>query len=118
MNHVVEKAVVVQHVLLVLRRDGDFVRHAPADDGRMIVVLLNQFLHLADGVRAAVGHVLADVGDFRPDNQAVAVAEVVEILVVLVVRQPQRRRADFADERHILVVHLARDCVAVPLRSW
>ena len=78
----------------------------------MIVVLLNQFLHLADGVRAAVGHVLADVGDFRPDNQAVAVAEVVEILVVLVVRQPQRRRANFADERHILVVHLARDRVA------
>ena len=112
MNHVVEKAVVVQHVLLFLRRDGDFVRHAPADDGRMIVVLLNQLFHLADGVRAAVGHVLADVGDFRPDNQAVAVAEVVEILVVLVVRQPQRRRADFADERHVLVVHLARDRVA------
>ena len=78
----------------------------------MIVVLLNQLFHLADGVFPTVGHMLADVRDFRPDDHAVFVAQIIEILIVLIVRQTDGVAAQLTDERHVLVVHLAGDGVA------
>ena len=111
-NEVVEDMVIVEHVLLVLGRDGNLVGNAPADDARMIVVLLNQLLHLADGVFPTVGHMLADVRNLRPDDHAVFVAQIIEILVVLIVRQTDGVAAQLADECHVLVVHLAGDGVA------
>ena len=115
MAEVVQHMMVVQHIAVVLRRDRDLVRDAPADDAGVVVVLDDQFLHLRDGVLAPVGHVLGDIGDLGPDDHARLIAEVVEILIVLVVRQPDRVRAQLLDELHILVVHLAGDGVAQTL---
>ena len=55
---------------------------------------------------------LGNIGDLRPDHHAVLVTEVVEILVVLVVGQPDGVRTQLPDEGHILVVHRAGDGVA------
>ena len=46
MDQVIQDVVVVQHVLLLLGGDGDLVGHAPADDAGVVVVLLNELLHL------------------------------------------------------------------------
>ena len=108
----VELVVVVQHIRLVLGGDGDLVGHAPADDGGVVVVLVNQLFHLADGVFPAIGQVLGDIGDLRPDHHAVLVAQVIEILIVLVVCQPDGVCTQLPDQRHILVVHLPGDGVA------
>ena len=53
-----------------------------------------------------------DVRDLRPDDQAVLVAQVVEELVVLIVRQAHRGRAQLADERHVAPVMLGQQRVA------
>ena len=58
---------------------------------------------------------LGNVGDLGPDDHTGLIAEVVEVLVVLVVRQTDRVRAQLLDELHILVVHLARDGIAQTL---
>ena len=78
----------------------------------MVVVLVDELLHLADGVGAAIGQVLGDVGDLSPDHHAVLVTEVVEVLVVLVVGQPDGVCTQLPDEGHILIVHLTGDGVA------
>ena len=115
MAEIVQHMMVVAHVAVVLRRDRDLVRDAPADDAGVVVVLDDQLLHLADRVFTAIGHVLGNVGDLSPDDHAGLIAEVVEVLVVLVVRQTDRVRAQLLDELHILVVHLARDGIAQTL---
>ena len=112
---VVEHAVVVQHVGLVFGRDRDLVGDAPAHDAGVVVVLGDELGHLADGVVAAVRHVLADIGDLGPDDHAGFVAQVIEVLVVLVMRQADGVGADFLDERHVLVVHRPGDGVAQAL---
>ena len=43
----------------------------------------------------------SDIGNLRPDHQTVLVAEVVELLRVLVVRQPKRCSTDLFDDFHI-----------------
>ena len=112
---VVQHAVVVQHIALVLGRDGDLVGHAPADDAGVVVVLLDQLLHLADGVGAPARHMLADIGDLRPDDHTRLVAQVVEVLVMLVVGKAHGVGAQLLDELHILVVHFPGDGVAQTL---
>ena len=106
---------VVAHIAVVLSADGDLVGDAPADDAGVVVVLDDQLLHLADRVLAAVGHMLGNVGDLGPDDHTGFIAEVVEVLVVLVVRQTDRVCTQLLDELHILVVHLPRYGIAQPL---
>ena len=106
---------VVQHIRLVLGGNSDLVGHTPADDGGVVVVLVDELLHLADGIFPAIGQMLGNVGDLCPDHHAVLVAQVVEILVVLVVRQPDGVGAQFPDQRHVLIMHLPGDGVAQTL---
>ena len=106
---------VIQHICLVLGGDGDLVGHTPTDDGGVVVVLVDQLFHLADGVFPAIGQVLRDIGDFCPDHHAVLVAQVVEILVVLVVCQTDGVCAQLPDQRHVLIVHLPGDGIAQTL---
>ena len=115
MAQVVQLAVVIQHVLLVLGGDGDLVGNAPADDAGVVVVLDDQLFHLADGVLAAVGHVLTDVGDLGPNNHADLVAQIIEVLVVLIMSQADGVGTDLFDQGHVFVVHLAGDGVAQAL---
>ena len=115
MAEVVELAVVVPHVAVILGGNGDLVGDPPADDAGVVVVLDDQLFHLADGVGAAVGHVLRDVRDLGPDDHAHLIAEVIEVLVMLVVGQADGVRAQLLDELHVLVVHLSRDGVAQAL---
>ena len=112
MAEIVQLVVVVPHVAVILGGDGDLVGNAPADDACVVVVLDDQLFHLADGVLAAVGHMLRDVRDLGPDDHADLIAEVVEVLVMLVVSQADGVRAQLLDELHVLLVHLPRDGVA------
>ena len=78
----------------------------------MIVVLDDQLLHLGNRVFASARHVLGDVRNLRPDDHAVLVAQVVEIGVVLIVRQADGVCAHLGDERHVLPVVLREQRVA------
>ena len=55
---------------------------------------------------------LGDIGDLRPNHHAVLVAQVVEILVVLVVGQPDGVGPHLPDHGHVGVVVLFCDGVA------
>ena len=106
---------VIQHIRLILGGDGDLVGHAPADDGGVVIVLVDQLFHLAEGIFPAIGQVLGDIGDLCPDHHTVLVAQVVEILVVLVVCQTDGICTQLPDQRHVLVVHLPGDGIAQTL---
>ena len=112
MHQVIQHMMVIQHVLLVLGGNGDFIGHTPADDAGVVVVLLNQFLHLNDGVGTAFRHVLTDVGDFRPHHHAVAVAQVIEVLIMLIVSQANGVGTQLTDQLHILIVHGTGNSIA------
>ena len=81
----------------------------------MIVALGDELLHLGDGILPALGHVLGDIGDLGPDHHAPLVAEVIEVLVMLIMGQADGVGAHFADDVHILLMLLAGDGVAQAL---
>ena len=66
MHQIVQNAMVLQQVGILGTLHGDLVGETPHHDGGVVVVLGDQFLHLGDGVLAALGHVLGDVGDLSP----------------------------------------------------
>ena len=112
---VVENPVVLHHIGGHTARGRDLVGQPPADDGRVVVVLHDQLGHLADRVGPAVFHVFGDVGDFGPDDQAVLVAQVVEVLGVLIVCQAHGVGAHLAQQGHVLLVLGVSQCTAQTL---
>ena len=101
----VEGAVVFQQFLVDGGGGRDLVGEPPHRDAGVVVVLHDQFGHLGEGVFPPAVHVHRDVGDLGPDDKTVFVAEVVEILGVLVVGQAQRVGAQLFDDGHILLHH-------------
>ena len=81
----------------------------------MIVVLHDQLLHLAAAVlvRAGGGVHHRDERDLGPHHKARAVARVIEIRAVLVMRKAHGVRAHLADKGHVLFVLLFRQRVAL-----
>ena len=112
---VVEQLVVLYHVGGHATRGRDLVGQPPADDGRVVVVLHDQLGHLADRVGPTVFHVFGDIRNFRPDDQAVLVAQVVEVLGVLIVCQAHGVGAHLAQQGHVLLVLGVSQCTAQTL---
>ena len=108
---IVEDAVVF-HKILGGTADRDLVAETPDNDGGMVVVLHYKLSHLADGVLASGGHMLGDIGNLRPDNKTALIAEVIEILVVLIMGKAYSGAAHFADKIHILFVMLGKEGIA------
>ena len=115
MTELVKLPVIIQHILFILCGDGNLVGDSPADDTGMVVILDNQFLHLAYGVRSSIGHMFGNIRDFRPDHQAGLVAQIVEILIVLVMGEADRIGPNLTDELHVLLMVLLRDGIAQSL---
>ena len=59
----------------------------------MVIVLCNELLHLRNGILATAGQMLGDVGDLSPDNETLLVAQIIEILIVLIVSKSDSSRA-------------------------
>ena len=106
MRQIVEGAVVFQQLLIDSRRGGDLVGQSPNGNAGVVVVLYDEFFHLGQRVGTAIVHVHRDVGDFRPDDKTLFIAQVVERLRVLVVGKADGVGAHFEDQRHILFHHL------------
>ena len=102
----------VLHQVVGHTGQGNLVGQRPADDGGMVIILSNQLRHLIDGILTAIGHMHGDVGDLRPGNQAFPVAELIEILIVLIVGQTDRVGSHGEDDVHILLVHLPGQRIA------
>lgn len=112
-KHVVEAVMESKHRLAVLVDHRDFVGDAPDDDGGVVVLLIDQFLHLLDGVLVPVLKVLGDIGDFRPDDHAPLIAEIIEEIVMLVMGKADRVGTDFLDQFHVLDVVFPGDGISL-----
>ena len=88
-----------------LAHDGDLVLHAPEYDGRMMAVLRQQLAHLCLRVPhdalVAVRH--GQHRDLRPHEQPHTVADVISVLIMRIMTETYRIRADLTDDREILV---------------
>ena len=100
---------VFQQLLIDSRRSGNFVGQSPNSNAGVVVVLHDEFFHLGQRVSAPVVHVHRDVGNFRPDDKTLFIAQVVERLRVLVVGKADGVGAHFKDQRQILLHHLFGD---------
>ena len=103
MAQVIEGAVVFQQFFVDGGGGRDLVGEPPHRDAGMVVILHDQFGHLGEGVFPPIVHVHRDIGDLGPNDKTVFIAEVVEILSVLVVGQTQRVGPQFLDDGHILL---------------
>ena len=105
----VQGAVVFQQLLIDSRCGGDLIGQPPHGNAGVVVVLHDEFFHLGQRVGAPVVHVHRDVGNFRPDDKTLFIAQIIERLRVLVVGKADGVGAHFEDQRHILVHHLFGD---------
>ena len=78
----------------------------------MVVVLQHQFFHLAQRVGGGFGQMLGDVGDLCPDDKTLFITQVVEILCVLIVCQPDGVGAHFQNDGDILLHHFVGQGIA------
>ena len=85
---------------------------APHGNAGVVVVLDDQLFHLGQGVGTAVGHVHGDVGDLCPDDKTLFITQVVEILCVLIVCQPDGVGAHFQNDGNILLHHFVGQGIA------
>ena len=108
-RQIIEGAVVFQQLLVHRAGGGNFVGQSPNGNAGVVVVLHDEFFHLGQRVGAPVVHVHRDVGDFRPDDKTLFVAQVIECLRVLVVGKADGVGAHFQNQRHIFFHHLAGD---------
>ena len=106
---------VAQHIVPVLSRDRNLIGNSPGHDARMVIILHNQLPHLEKRIVLSIWHMRGYIRDLRPHNHSLAVAQIIKILVVLVMRQPDRIRTDFPNQLHILLHLLAGNRVADPL---
>ncbi len=92
----------------LLPGDGDLVGDAPEADGGVVVILVNQVLHLQDAVFVCrrVIALAAYIGNLRPYDKAVLVAGVVKVRAVLVMGKPHGVGAYFLDKGGVLIVLL------------
>ena len=109
---IVENMVVLQQIGILGILHGDLVGQTPDNDGGMVVILDDQLLHLVDGVLAAAGHMLGNIGNFRPDDLTVLVAQIVEILIMLIVGQTDGSSAHLTDVLNIFLMMLGQQSVA------
>ena len=114
MAEVIEQLVVFQHIVVHAAGSRNLVGKPPADDGRVVVILGDKLLHLGKRVGAGFGHMLGNIGDLRPCHKTVFVAQVIEILRVLVVRQAHRVGTHVADDLHILLMLGRGEGIAKP----
>ena len=112
----VEGPVVFQQLLVHGAGSSDLVGEAPDGDGGVVIALGDELPHLVQGVLPSVVHVHGDVGDLGPDHDAVFVAEVIELLGVLVVGQTQGVGSQLPDDSHIGLVVLIGEGVALALQ--
>ena len=97
----VQKPVIFQQIFIDRAGRGYFVAQSPDNDGRMIITLSDQFLHLTQRIVPAVFHVHGDIGNLRPDNDTVFVTQVIKFIRVLVMCEAQRIGTDLPDDFHI-----------------
>lgn len=91
---------------VVIVFESQFVKQAPHHDRGVIEILLDQLAQLLFGVVIKRGCVidLVDQSKFSPDHQAVLVAEVIEIIRVLIVSEADRIGPHFQNEGHVLIM--------------
>ena len=111
-RQLVQQTVVFQQILVDSRSSGDLVGQAPHGNAGVVVVLDDQLFHLGQGVGTAVGHVHGDVGDLCPDDKTLFITQVVEILCVLIVCQPDGVGTHFQNDGDILLHHFVGQGIA------
>ena len=95
---------IIHHIGALFGRDGDLVGDTPYADRGVVVALNQKLLHLADAVLPAAWHMLGDIRNLRPNDHTVFIAEIVEILIVLIVSKANGVGAYLTDHSHIGVV--------------
>ena len=110
-NEVVEDSVVLKEIRILIALHCNLVRETPNYDRGVVVVLSNKLLHLRNGVLTTCGHVLRNIRNFSPDYKTCSVAEVIEVLAVLIVSKSDCGRAHFHNELDILSVVLGKKSV-------
>ena len=105
---IVQHPVIFNHVRILGTVHGDLIAKAPHHDGGMVIALGDQFLHLQLSVGVGIAHMPGDIGDLRPDNHTPLVTQIIEILIVLIVRKANGVGTHFTDQVHVFPVVLGQ----------
>ena len=70
-TQLLQQPVVLQKVLVDRTGRGNFIAQSPDSDGRMVIALGNQLFHLMQRIFPSVPHVHGNIGNLRPDDNAV-----------------------------------------------
>ena len=95
-----------EHGLSVPMNHRYFIGKSPDDNGRMVVLLTDKLPHLLNGVVIPMVEMLRDIRDLRPHDNPVLIAEIVEIVVLLIMGKTNGIGSDFLDKSYVLFLIL------------
>ncbi len=101
-----QRMMIVEHIRSVFTRNCNLIGNSPGYNTRMIIILNNELSDLKKCIFPAFWHMRGNIRDLRPHDHTVLIAQIIKMLMMLVMRQPDRIRANFTDQFHILL-HMA-----------
>ena len=107
---------VIKHVFLIVCRNRNFIGKPPCHNTCVVVILQNQLPHLCNGVCTCGWDMFRNIWNFCPHNHSLFITEIIEILVMLVMRQTNRICPNLLDQLHILFMLFLRNRIADSLK--
>ena len=111
-HKLLQSMMVVQHIVSVFSRNRNLIGNSPRDDTWMIIVLHNQLPHLKKRILPAVRHMRRNIWNFCPDNHPITITQIIKMLMMLVVRQPNGISPHFTDQLHIFLHMTVRNRIS------
>ena len=98
----------------IVSTDQDFIGNSPEENRRMVVVLGNQLSHLADGIVISflARNKSGNKRNLCPQSKSGMVAQIIEILIMLIVSQTDGVGTQLFDDRHVFFVVCFGNCPA------
>ena len=112
MHQFIKGIVVFYHIGILGAVHSYLIGKSPHADGRMVIALGDKLFHLVMGVDIGLGHMAGNIGNFRPYDHTTLIAEVIEILIVLIMGKADGGGAHFADKLHILLMMLGKESIS------
>ena len=103
---------IVQHVFSVCILDRNLIGYPPRNNGWMMLILNDQFLHLRYRIFSSIYKMLGNIRNLCPHDHSGLITQIIKILIMLVMRQTDTVCSDFTDQRHIFVMVLCCDRIS------
>ena len=91
---------------------GNLIGQTPNHDTWMIVILCDQLFHLGNSIFPSCVHMIRDIRNLCPDYKTFLIAQIIEILIMLIMCQTDGCSTHLTDQFDIFFVMFREQCIS------